>query len=254
MLKRQKMEKFMSQLNRLPILCLAILVAAASSVRAQNQYIGYVYPAGGQQGATFPIRLGGQGLVHAYDVVVSGEGVSARLVDYYRVMNNEELSLLRQQLNELKKKESTVDDAMAAKMAWFEFPVPIGPVEEPKQDEKESKKEAPKSEKEVAKQNLIERIERKFEADERNPAVRSQTELVFAEVTVAPDAKPGRREIRVITKRGVSNPLPFYVGQVPEVARKPMKTCQLPVLGKEYLASAKGRRKKRSVASPCRAR
>ncbi|MCY2995071.1 MAG: PPC domain-containing protein, partial [Planctomycetota bacterium] len=72
-----------------------------------------------------------------------------------------------------------------------------------------------------------------------NPAVRSQTELIFAEVTVAPGAKPGRREIRAITKRGVSNPLPFYVGQVPEVARKPMKTCQLPVLGKEYLAQRK---------------
>ncbi len=75
-----------------------------------------------------------------------------------------------------------------------------------------------------------------FADDERNPAVRSQTELVFAEVTVTPEAKPGRREIRVITKRGVSNPLPFYVGQVPEIARKPMKTCQLPVLGKEQLA------------------
>ena len=59
---------------------------------------------------------------------------------------------------------------------------------------------------------------------------------MFAEITVAPDAKPGRREIRVITKRGVSNPLPFYLGQVPEVARKPMKTMQMPVLGKEYLA------------------
>ena len=43
----------------------------------------------------------------------------------------------------------------------------------------------------------------------------------------------------MITKRGVSNSLPFYVGQVPEVARKPMKTCQLPVLGKEYLAQRK---------------
>ncbi len=91
----------------------------------------------------------------------------------------------------------------------------------------------------MAKQKLIERIQRRFAEDERTPAVRSQTELVFAEVTVAPDAKPGRREIRVITKRGISNPLPFYVGQVPEVARKPMKTMQLPVLGKEYLAQRK---------------
>ncbi len=40
---------------RFAILGLAMLVAAASSVRAQNQYIGYVYPAGGQQGTTFPI-------------------------------------------------------------------------------------------------------------------------------------------------------------------------------------------------------
>jgi len=227
----------MSRFKRLPILGLAMLVAAASSAWAQNQYIGYVYPAGGQQGSTFPIRLGGQGLVYASDLVVSGEGVSVRLVDYYRVMNNQELSLLRQQLNELRKKETTVGDVMAAKMAWFEFPAPIGPQTEPAATE--AKDGPAPSEKEVAKQNLIERIQRRFAEDERTPAVRAHMELVFAEVTVAPDAKPGRREIRVITKRGVSNALPFYVGQVPEVARKPVKTCKRQVLGKEYLAQVK---------------
>jgi len=264
----------MGRLNRLPILALAILWAAASSASAQSQYIGYVYPAGGQQGSTFPIRLGGQGLVYACDVVVTGEGVSARLVDYYRVMDNQELSFLSQQLNELRKKETTVSDAMVARMTWFEFPAPIGPdtgpdgarflicpvcgtanpsdaevcikcntkLEKPKDPQpsgKDAKSEPPKTEKEVAKQKLIDRIQRRFAEDERAPAVRSQAELVFAEITVAPDARPGRREIRVITKQGVSNPLPFYVGQVPEVARKPMKTCQLPVLGKEYLAQRK---------------
>ena len=236
---------------RFAILGLAILVAAASSVRAQNQYIGYVYPAGGQQGSTFPIRLGGQGLVYASDLVVSGEGVSVRLVDYYRVFDNQEMSFLSQQLNELQKKE--LDDVMAAKMASFEFPTPIGPVEEPKQGEKESKKEPPKSEKQVAKQNLIERIQKRFAEDERTPAVGSQTELVYAEVTVEPDAKPGRREIRVITKRGVSNPLPFYVGQVPEVARKPMKTMQLPILGKEYQAQRNRPREEEElrITVPC---
>ncbi len=202
---------------------------------AQNQYIGYVYPAGGQQGTTFPIRLGGQSLQYASDLTVSGRGVSVRLVDYYRVMSNEEFTLLRQQMNELRKKETTVSDALAAKMSWFEFPGPIGAVDESKPGEK-PKKEGPRSRNELAKEKMIERIQRIFAEDERNPAVRSQTELVFAEVTVAPDAEPGRREIRVITKRGVSNPLPFYVGQVPEVARKPMKTCQLPLLGKEYMA------------------
>ncbi|MHB8971217.1 MAG: PPC domain-containing protein [Pirellulaceae bacterium] len=226
----------MNKFHSLPVLALTILVAAASSVWAQNQYIGYAYPAGGQQGTTFPIRLGGQGLVYPSDVIVSGEGVSVRLVDYYRVVDNQEQSLLAQQLNELRKAETTVDDVMAAKMAWFEFPAPIGPEGEPKPGAANAKEGPAPSEKELAKQNLIKRIEMRFAEDERTPAVQSQTELVFAEVTVDPDAKPGRREIRVITKRGVSNALSFYVGQVPEVARKPMKTCQLPVLGKENQA------------------
>ena len=206
----------MSRCTRFRMLGGMVLVVAAvsSSLWSQNQYIGYVYPAGGQQGATFPIRLGGQQLTDACDVQVSGEGVTVRLVEYYRVMNNQELSLMRQQLNELRKKETTLGDVMAAKMAWFEFPAPIGPTEEPKP----APKGAPTpSEKEVAKQNLIKRLENYFAEDERNPAVRAHCELVFAEITVAPDAEPGRREIRVITKRGISNALPFFVGQVPEV-------------------------------------
>ena len=256
---------------RFAILGLAVLVAAASSAKAQNQYIGFVYPAGGQQGDTFPIRLGGQALIHASDVVVSGEGVSVRLVDYYRVMDNQEMGVLRQQLRELQREETTVDDAMVAYMTWFEFPAPIGPdteseelhalicpvcgvanppdatvcsqcnvnlpePEDPQPGEEEADDEEPLSEQEAAKQMLIERIESRFAEDERNPAVRSQRELVFAEVTIAPDAEPGRREIRVITQRGISNPLPFFVGQVPEVARSPMKTMRNPVLGSEHLA------------------
>jgi hypothetical protein len=250
---RQMTEEFMRRLMRLPILGLALLAAAASPAWAQSQYIGYVYPAGGQQGTTFPIRLGGQGLVYPSDLVVSGDGVTVRLVDYNRVMSNEEHGLLYKQLDQLRKKETTLDDVLAAKMASFEFPAAIGPVEEPKSAEKDPKSGPPKSEKEVAKERLIERIQKMFAEDERTPAVYSQAELVFAEVTVAPEAKPGRREIRVITKMGVSNALPFYVGQVPEVARKPMKTGQLPILGKEYIAQRKRPREEEEVrvSPPC---
>ncbi len=251
------------------------LIAPPSSAWAQAQYIGYVYPAGGQQGTTFPIRLGGQRLTHASDLVVTGDGVSVRLVDYYRVMDNQELSLLRQQLNELRNQETPLSDAMVAKMAWFEFPGPIGPVaasdmadylictvcgvanpldatvcsrcnanlekpEEPEADGEDAEGEEPEErltpEQARAKQNLIERLERILAEDERQAAVRSHTELVFAEVTIAADAQPGRREIRVITEQGISNALPFYVGQTPEVSRTAMKTARNPVLGMEHLA------------------
>ena len=262
----------MTKLNQVRILGAAALLAAAiPSTHAQNQYVGFVYPAGGQQGTTFPIRLGGQGLLHPTDLVVSGEGVTVRLVDYYRVFDNQELALLNQQLNQLRKKETTVDDAMVNHMTWLELPAPIGPdtgpetfqglicqvcgtanapdatlcikcntkLEKPKDPppgQAGAQNDPPKDTREAAKQKLIDRLQRRFAEDERQPAVRSQTELVFAEVTVAPDAKPGRREIRVITRRGISNALPFYVGQVPEIARKPMKTAQVQVLGKEHLA------------------
>ncbi len=273
---------------RFGILELAALAATVSCVWAQNEYIGYVYPAGGQQGTTFPIRIGGQSLRDAAGVIVTGAGIECRLVDYYRVFDNQEMSFLNQQLAELRKKETTLSDVMVAKLASFEFPAPIGPdsgtnavpslicpvcatanpidaavcskcntkLERPKdakQDDKDAKKEAPKAEKDVATENLIARIQRRFAEDERTPAVRSQTELVFAEITVAPDATPGRREIRVITARGISNPLPFYVDQVPEVARTPMKTCQLPVLGKEYLAQRRRppEEEELRIAVPC---
>ncbi len=93
-----------------------------------------------------------------------------------------------------------------------------------------------KSEKELAKQKLIERIEKRFADDERDPAVPSQTELVYAEVTVAPDAKPGRREIRVITKHGRLQPAALLRGPGARSRPQADEDLQKPVLGKEYLA------------------
>ncbi len=231
-------EKTMNRFKTHLCLCLACVMATANSAQAQSQYIGYVYPAGGQQGTTFPIRLGGQSLIYPTELVVSGDGVSARLVDYYRVMNNQELGLLRQQLNELKKKDSAVDEMMGSMMSMQELPAMAGPPGS-RPGTAGDPGDSPPSEQESAKQTLIKRIEQRFAEDERTAAVRAHRELVFAEVTVAPDAAPGPREIRVITKRGISNATPFHVGQVPEVARKPMKTSKLPVLGKEKLAQRK---------------
>src|SRR5208283_3965581 len=83
------------------ILGLAGALAMASAAQAQPRpYIGYVYPAGGQQGTTFQIRLGGQMLDGVRDVHVSGAGVRAKVVEYLRRMNNQELQILREQLKE----------------------------------------------------------------------------------------------------------------------------------------------------------
>ena len=240
----------MNRVTWVSLLVVAGVLATASAARGQSQYIGYVYPAGGQQGTTFPVRLGGQRLTGVCDVRVSGEGVSGRVVLYYARVNNREQRLLSEQLKALTKGKDTISDAMVARMSAFTFPTPIGPKEDrtptrksakPAPNKKVAKAASakPPTKKGLAKQKLIDRIRRKISANERKPACQSIAELVFLEVTVAPDAKPGRREIRLVTRRGVSNPLPFFVGQVPEVARKAMKISKTQVLGKEYLAQRK---------------
>ena len=178
---------------------LAIVTPAVAQVRP---YIGYVYPAGGQQGTTFQIRLGGQGLDDVKAVLVTGSGVSARIVEYCRRLNNQEVQLLNEQLRELKRATNSAKTSVP-----------------PRQDETTLA--------------LIARIEKRTREFVQTPACAAISTLTIVEVSVAPDAEPGEREIRLATLRGVSNPLAFHIGQVPEFSRKPMLTATIQVLGKE---------------------
>ncbi|MGD0016873.1 MAG: peptidase, partial [Verrucomicrobiia bacterium] len=53
-----------------------------------------------------------------------------------------------------------------------------------------------------------------------NPAI---AETVMIEITLAPDAEPGEREIRLGAPNGLSNPLLICVGQLPEFSKPPAK-------------------------------
>ena len=175
------------------IVCGALLFCTLSA-RAQA-YIGFVYPAGGQQGTTFQITLGGQSLEGVNRVLVSGTGVHARLVEYNKQMNPQEMQLIQEQLRELKG--------------------------------------LPAKKRDVAKTNLVNRLEKFISEYVQQPQCSSIANLVIAEVTVAKDAPPGEREIRLVTPRGLSNPMPFHVGQLPEVTAEPLPTSPKQILGKE---------------------
>ncbi|MFV1994098.1 MAG: PPC domain-containing protein, partial [Verrucomicrobiales bacterium] len=194
-------------MNRLSwLFMLGLAGLAAMAPRAQGQaspYIGFVYPAGGQRGITTLIELGGQRLDGVHDAIVSGEGVQAKLVDYHPKLSNQEMTLLRDQLKKLKPKKG----------------------EDPPQD--------------WATRKIIANLEKRIEGWVNRPACSSLSDLAFVEVTMAPDAKPGARDIRLVTQSGVSNPLVFHVGQLPEFTRKAMKTSTYQVLGKEELALRK---------------
>lgn len=177
----------------LSLLCVLLRCVAGFAGAQAQPYLGFAYAAGGQQGTTFEVRLGGQGLDGVHSAVISGSGVEVRLVEYFRRLINQETQLLNEQAAELKMKSPP--DETAKRMA--------------------------------------ERIEKRVSEHVQTPACNAIATLALLEVTIAKDAAPGRREIRLVTDRGISNPLAFHVGQLPEFVRRPMQTTRLQTLGKE---------------------
>ncbi|HRA88398.1 MAG TPA: hypothetical protein PK992_10015 [Planctomycetaceae bacterium] len=177
-----------------------------SAVFAQAPpYIGYVYPAGGQQGTTFRVKFGGQRLRGTDQVLVTGEGVTATVEKVFHSLSNQEMVVLREQFSALRKKTKGKEG-----------------------------RELSTDEKRVA-----DNVEDRLAEYCNRPASTSIADLVFIHVTIAVDAEPGPREIRVVSDVGVTNPLAFHVGQLPERARTPMRISSMQVLGKEEQALRK---------------
>jgi hypothetical protein len=188
---------------RRALFALLALFAARAPLSAQT-YIGFVYPAGGQQGATFPCTLGGQALDGVRGVTVSGAGVTGRIVEYNKKMNPQEMRLLQEQMRELRAIPAPRRDAAAS--------------------------------------GMIARIEKLIDAHVQQPQCDSIANLVIAELTIAKDAPPGPREIRLFTERGLSNPMAFHVGQLPEITGEPLSTSPKQILGKEAQSLNKRKR------------
>jgi len=207
------------------------LAVAPAAQAQQRPYIGFVYPAGGQQGTTFQIRVGGQGLDDVSEAIVSGTGVSARVVECRRRLNNQELQLLREQVNELKRRLGLTGPARAKSAGKRATPAESMMMASPATPAK-----SPAAAKDAPTLNLVSRIDGMIADFVQRPACASLSSIVIVDVTTSPDAPPGQRELTLATPRGASNPLVFHVGQLPEVSRKPMKTAELQVLGKEEQA------------------
>jgi len=72
----------------------------------------------------------------------------------------------------------------------------------------------------------IAEIRKKLATFVRRPANPAIGETVTLQVTMAPDAQPGQRELRLAAPNGLTNPLVFCVGQLPEFSKKAAKVSQ----------------------------
>lgn len=187
--------------------------AAERPTSRYEPHIGYAYPAGGQIGTRFRVKVGGQYLRNVLYAHVSGEGVTAAIDTYVPPARNLDAPVRRLLLNTLvdliQRKRGVVTGARAPR---------------PKQAAKEGEEEVT-----LPEHPLLEDLEKKsfeelneiaryfFVRIDPLQSKRSIAESVYLTVTVARDAEPGPREIRIETKQGLSNPIEFRIGAVPEV-------------------------------------
>jgi hypothetical protein len=165
----------------IPTRWLAALLAAVPAVLAQNSpHLAYVLPAGGRQGTTFQVTTGGQYLPNVSAAYVSGSGVRATLVDYARPMNAMQATELRDRMQALQKETMT----------------------------------------EAVRKEIVDTRVKLLLFNARRLTSPVLAETVTLQVAIAPGAAPGKRELRVATPQGLSNPLVFCVGQLPEFTEK----------------------------------
>ncbi len=204
-------------------LLVGLVACMSAPCGAQSPYVGYVYPAGGQQGAVFQVTVGGQRLRGVRDMCISGSGVRASVVDYQAAsgpLNQLQQQELRRRLEEIraargvqpranrasaKPPNGTTANAPAGANA---VPVALPDLPELKNLEQKTPRQ-------------LQQLADKFLNNAKRPKP-PIAEQVTLEITIEPNAAPGDRELRLQTPSGLSNPLVFQVGQVPET-REPDK-------------------------------
>jgi hypothetical protein len=195
---------------------LAALLVLAPAVWGQQYgpHIGYVYPAGGRQGTTFEVTVGGQFLDGASEAFLTGAGIQAAVLEYVKPMSQGQFNQLREKLQELLTRKTAATKKQRKGGAAEEVqsaPKPVWTAE----DEK-----------------AVDELRKKLATFVRRPASPAIAETVRLKITLAADAAPGDRELRLETRGGLTNPMMFRIGQLPEFSKAPAKLHDESTTGK----------------------
>ena len=220
------MNSFRSHLIPALAALLVLVPASQAQKQARSFSIGYVYPAGAQQGTTSEHVIAGQFLTGLTNIYVSGGGVTATLTDFMHPLQGGELNRLRILADELLARKAVVRKDFKALESFRSFKnaksIKRDPAEEDKEIE-ELKKKYANATWTAEDEKMFAEVRKKMSGGNRRPANPAISELVVCNLTVAPDAQPGQREIRLATASGLSSPLVFNIGQLPEFSEEASK-------------------------------
>lgn len=202
------MEATVSRSSR-PVLgaALAVLGLTATAGAQQEPHLGYAYPAGGQRGTELEITLGGQHLDGASALIVSGDGVTATVGKHRKPIGGKKLQAVRQKLQEARKELR----AARKERPRGERGPQMQPIEMPEVQQLLDTMG-------IDEVDVHAFMELRRKRNDPLGQVNAQlSETVVVRLRIAGDAAPGERELRLLTRRGLTNPLRFEVGQHPEV-------------------------------------
>ena len=163
--------------------------------------IGCVFPAGARQGETVEVLIRGQYFANAKEIHVSGEGVQADLVEIIKPLTGKQMAVIRdigkKARNQAKEeaKQGRRGGPLVVRRFFLEMAKEKGITEK---------------QLEAFKRYRMERADPKRQL---NPQL---AESMKIRITLSADAEPGMRELRVSSARGLSNPIRFCIGRLPE--------------------------------------
>jgi hypothetical protein len=216
------------------IAMLACAAAAHGAPSGSSLSIGYAYPAGGRQGTTVEVMIGGQNLRGATHAYVSGEGVHASVTQFLPVPRREQLQELQRQLLVLARQRQGPLNGPRRGANFRRANLLAARANKPAASAIRQAANKPKAEATVPVslpdhpmlRNLdqmsvgeLQAVADRFLRWRRvqpTPAAIAQT--VVLAITIDPHAPPGERELRLQTPAGLTNPLRFEVGTAPEIS------------------------------------
>ena len=183
---------------------LAVSLLAGATVFAAH--IGYLYPAGGRAGSTVEVLVGGSGLGNINSASVAGGGV--KVVKFKRVTGVPFISGAQLQY---------VRRCILA-LAAGQKELPPLPSEEVRRDWRKAAMldrlpELSPLEMEI----LMRKVFVREDSLQKSPSI---GQLAIVTLEIAPDALPGRREMRLFGRGSITDPLPFSSTGCPRSASR----------------------------------
>ena len=206
--------------------CVASGANAQTAPSRPEPHIGYLYPAGGQQGTTFYLLAGGQRLGKVSKAYVSGDGVHAtviRTLPPVRTLSREQFQAARERLVELRKDPQSAPRPTQRDPASPEKnPAAQGTPKTGAPASRPTTRPGDPPELDVSTLSLRELeylAEFARSGDKKQPNAQL-ADVVLLEIVVDSKAAVGDRELRLGSPAGLTNPLRFQVGRLTEVCEQ----------------------------------